>query len=152
MLNMRFTTRWKTEKVSPKSRLTALIMGLFFAIGGDIAGVWGSDVAIAAAPVRVTTSFDVRYAGAVLRQVAHLFSAGFGRTEADRVAKDIDGLKADEPKVWQFSVQYQGRPEALEIRALLDDLGMIDLDFAASSDAAPAVRAAVDGYLNGRNH
>ena len=32
----------------------------------------------------------------------------------------------------------------------MDDLGMVDLDFAASPDAAPAVRAAVDSYLNGR--
>jgi len=44
------------------------------------------------------------------------------------------------------------RPDKLNAlsRALMDDLGMIDLDFATGSDAAPAVRAAVDGYLNGK--
>ena len=30
----------------------------------------------------------------------------------------------------------------------MDDLGMIDLDFATTPDAAPAVRRGVDGYLN----
>jgi hypothetical protein len=59
-------------------------------------------------------------------------------------------MKPDQPKVWQFNVQYKGKAEQLEIRALMDDLGMIDLDFAAGADSAPAVRAAVDTYLNGR--
>ena len=102
--------------------------------------------------VRVTTSFDVKYASAVLRQVAHLFAAGFDRPAADRVALDIDSLKADQPKVWQFTVQYQGKAQHLEIRALLDDLGQIDLDFATAPELAPAVRTAVDGYLNARAH
>lgn len=102
--------------------------------------------------VRVTTSFDVKYASAVLRQVAHLFAAGFDRGAADRVALDIDSLKADQPRVWQFTVQYQGKAQPLEIRALLDDLGQIDLDFATAPELAPAVRASVDGYLNSHGH
>jgi hypothetical protein len=109
-------------------------------------------VAYAGDPGRVTTSFDVKYASAVLHQVARLFSAGFDRNAADQVSRDIDALKADQPKNWQFSVQYQGRPQHLEIRALLDDLGMIDLDFATSPELAPAVRGAVDSYLNGHGH
>ncbi len=117
-----------------------------------IAGLLSLNMTIsawAADPVRVTTSFDVKYAAAVLRQVAHLFAAGFDRGAADRVALDIDSLKADQPRVWQFTVQYQGKPQPLEIRALLDDLGQIDLDFATAPELAPAVRASVDGYLNG---
>jgi hypothetical protein len=104
----------------------------------------------AASPERVTTSFDVKLAGAVLGKVAHLFTSGFGPAESSRVVQDINVLKPDRPKVWQFTVQYHGHSEALEIRALLDDLGQIDLDFATSPDAARAVRAAVDGYLNSR--
>jgi len=103
-------------------------------------------------PGRVTTSFDVKYASAVLHQVARLFAGGFDRGAADRVSREIDGLKADQPRVWQFTVQYQGKPQPLEIRALLDDLGMIDLDFATSPDLARAVRTSVDGYLNGHGH
>ena len=108
--------------------------------------------ALAADPGRVTTSFDVKYAAAVLRQVAHLFAGGFDRSAADRVSQEIDALKADQPKVWQFTVQYQGKPQHLEIRALLDDLGMIDLDFSTAPELAPAVRNSVDTYLNGHGH
>lgn len=122
--------------------LTALIAGLFLTIS--------STPALAVDPVRVTTSFDARFSAAVLRQVARLFTVGFGRSEADRVSQEIDSLKADQPRVWQFQVQYRGKAESLEIRALMDDLGMIDLDFTASPDAARAVRDAVDTYVNGR--
>jgi hypothetical protein len=104
----------------------------------------------AADPVRVTTSFDSKYAGGVLRQVAKIFSAGFSQSDAARVEQEINGLKPDQPRAWQFKVQYRGKAESLEIRALMDDLGMIDLDFSASPEAAPAVRSAVDGYLSGR--
>ena len=127
---------------APITALLALIMGLL-----------SLNVAIsvrAADPGRVTTSFDVKDASAVLRQVAHLFATGFDRGAADHVALDIDSLKADQPRVWQFTVQYQGKAQPLEIRAMLDDLGQIDLDFAAAPELARAVRTAVDGYLNGR--
>jgi len=109
-------------------------------------------MASASDPVRVTTSFDVKYASAVLHQVSRLFTAGFGAAEVNRVDQEIGVLKADQPKAWQFTVQYKGKTEPLEIRALMDDLGMIDLDFSASPDAAPALRAAVDSYLNTRAH
>jgi len=122
-----------------KFRLSALIFCFFVPI-----------IAYSADTVRVTTSFDVKYAGGVLRQVAKVYASGFGPSDAARVEQDINALKPDQPKVWQFKVQYKGAPGALEIRALMDDLGMIDLDFAADADAAPAVRAAVDGYLAGR--
>ena len=132
---------------------TSLKNGVFaaiFAFSAVISAHCGPVQAAAGDPVRVTTSFDVKYASAVLRQVSKVFGSGFGPPETARVEQDINGLKADEPKVWQFSVQYRGKAEQLEIRALMDDLGMIDLDFAAGADAAPAVRAAVDSYLNGR--
>jgi len=125
-------------------RLIAAIVGLFLTISGNLS--------LAADQTRVTTSFDVRYTSAVLRQVAHLYTSGFGRAEADRVSQEIDRLRADQARSWQFQVQYQGQPESLGIHALMDDLGMIDLDFATSPVAAPKVRAAVDNYLNGRKH
>ena len=104
------------------------------------------------ASVRITTSFDAKYSSAVLHQVSRLFTGGFGAAEVNRVEQDIRVLKPDHPKAWQFNVQYKGHAESLEIRALLDDLGMFDLDFSASPDAAPALRAAVDNYLNSRSH
>jgi hypothetical protein len=100
--------------------------------------------------VRVTTSFDVRHVAAVLRQVSKLFSGGFERREADRLAHEIDKLKADQPQVWNYQVAWQGATRPLAIRALLDDLGNVDLDFSTSPDLAPQIRRGVDGYLNSR--
>ncbi len=100
--------------------------------------------------MRVTTSFDVRHVGAVLRQVSKLFSGGFERRDADRLAHEIDKLKADQPQVWNYQVAWQGATRPLRIRALLDDLGNVDLDFSTSPDLAPQIRRGVDGYLNSR--
>lgn len=100
--------------------------------------------------VRVTTSFDVRHAAAVLRQVSKLFSGGFGRRDAAEVARQIDQLKAEQPGVWSYQVAWQGTTRPLRIRALLDDFGNVDLDFATSPDLAPHIRRGVDGYLNAR--
>jgi hypothetical protein len=106
---------------------------------------WAEEPAL----TRVTSSFEIKYAAAVLRQVAHLFSGGFVRGDADALARNIDALKADQPQEWQYIVTYQkvgGCP--LRIRARLDDLGMLDLDFSTTAAVAPAVRNAVDSYLN----
>ncbi len=130
-----------TRRSSVIGVLMAAILCLFLA-----QRAWAAD------PVRVTTSFDAKYAPAVLRLVSRLYTGGFGAAEVSRVELDIAALKADHPKAWHFNVQYQGKTEPLEIRALMDDLGSIDLDFSASPDAAPALRAAVDNYLNSRRH
>lgn len=126
-----------------RSSVIGLLMGLILCL-------FLAQRAWAAGSVRVTTSFDAKYAPAVLRQVSRLYTGGFGAAEVSRVEQDIAAMKADQPKSWQFSVDYKGKPGPLEIRALLDDLGNLDLDFSASPDSAPAVRAAVDNYLNSR--
>ncbi|MGH8254451.1 MAG: hypothetical protein ACRES2_10430 [Steroidobacteraceae bacterium] len=124
---------------------------MIVALMGAILCCFSVQRAEAADAVRVTTSFDAKYAPAVLHQVSKLFTGGFGATEVSRVEQDIGALKADQPKAWQFNVQYKGKTAPMEIRALMDDLGMIDLDFSASPEAAPALRAAVDSYLNSRH-
>lgn len=136
----------RPPRVPSKAVVYVAIVAIFAAIIANI----GTRLAAAADAVRVTTSFDVKYAAGVLKQVSRVYSGGFGQAELTRLDQDINALKPDVPKVWQFNVQFKGNAEQLEIRALMDDLGMIDLDFAAGPDAAPAVRAAVDGYLNGR--
>lgn len=101
--------------------------------------------------VRVTSSFELKHAPAVLRQVARLFSGGFARGDVEALARNIDALKADQPQEWQYTVTYQGvAGYPLRVRARLDDLGMLDLDFSTAAALAPAVRNAVDGYLNAR--
>jgi hypothetical protein len=103
------------------------------------------------APVRVTTSFELKHTEAVLKRVSKVFSAGFDRAEAERLAREIAAMAADTPKSWNYATLYKGLSQPLQVKALVDDLGMVDLDFATSADVAASVRAAVDGYLNSRN-
>ena len=100
---------------------------------------------------RITTSFEVKHTEAILKRIAKLFSGGFQKSDAERLSAEIHGMRADQPRDWTFSVIYHGQTYALQVRALLDDLGMVDLDFAADKALAPEIRTAVDGYLNSRN-
>jgi hypothetical protein len=100
---------------------------------------------------RVTTSFDFRYTGPVLRRVARLFSDGFESNEADALLKELEGIRPESPMAWNYRVVYKEKTYQLQIRALVDDLGMIDLDFATDPELAAQIRSAVDGYLNRRN-
>jgi len=97
---------------------------------------------------RVTSSFEVGKTRAVLKKVEKLFSAGFTHKEAEQLAKDIDAMKSDQPRSWTYSVTFRGMPRTLEVHALLDGLGMLDLDFVSEPDSSLAIRRAVDAYLN----
>jgi hypothetical protein len=100
--------------------------------------------------VRVTSSFEVDHAGAVLRQVARLFSAGFVRRDAEQVAHLIDALASEQSRVWEFSGVRKGVAYPFRVRARIDAFGTLDLDFFAPTALAGPVRTAVDGYLNSR--
>ena len=100
--------------------------------------------------VRVSSSFEAKHASAVLRQVAKLFDAGFVRRDAERVAAEIDALPAEQSRVWNFGAVQKGRSYVLRVRARLDEFGDVDLDFFSAPEIAPAVRSAVDHYLNAR--
>ncbi len=54
--------------------------------------------------VRVTSSFEVGHASAVLKQVAKLFSDGFVRRDAEQVAHLIDALPAEQSQ--QLGIQW----------------------------------------------
>jgi hypothetical protein len=110
----------------------------------------GSPEAQFPALVRVSSSFEVRHAAAVLRQVAKLYSAGFVRRDAERVASEIDALPAEVSRIWDFSAIHKGASYALRVRARLDEFGDVDLDFFSAPEMAAAVRSAVDHYLNAR--
>jgi hypothetical protein len=99
---------------------------------------------------RVTTNMDARDVGAVLRQVSKLFDGGFERHQADELASAIDKLKADQPQVWQYEVVWQGSMYPLKIRALVDDLGNVDLDFSTQGSLAAKIRQSVDTPRNSR--
>jgi hypothetical protein len=100
--------------------------------------------------VRVSSSFEIKHAGAVLKQVAKLFSAGFVRKDAERVAAEIDAQPAEQSRVWDFTAVRKGKSYALRVRARPDEFGDLDLDFFSPPDIASEVRSAVDRYLNGR--
>ncbi|HXN10018.1 MAG TPA: hypothetical protein VN859_02175 [Steroidobacteraceae bacterium] len=98
--------------------------------------------------VRVTSSVESKYAAAMLRQVARLFSSGFARREADGIAHQIDALPSDRKQLWQFATVYKGVSYPLQIQARVDDFGMLDLDFYVPEPLAKSVRSAVDDFLN----
>jgi hypothetical protein len=104
----------------------------------------------AVALVRITSSFEITHAGAVLKQVAKLFSTGFVRKDAEQVAKLIDALAAEQSRSWEFSGVRKGVSYPLRVRARIDEFGMLDLDFFTTPAMAGSVRGAVDGYLNAR--
>ncbi len=149
------------RRMAPKRRwiaaqlaLVLCLLGAAVARGGE-AAVPGAATPSDSSPrdatlVRITSSFDVSHASAVLRQVAKLFHSGFVRKDADIVAKEILTLPAEQSRLWTFGVVYKGGSYPLQIRARLDDFGMLDLDFFSAPAVASAVRGAVDGYLNSR--
>jgi len=105
---------------------------------------------VAPALVRITSSFEVTHAAAVLKQVAKLFSTGFVRKDAEQVARLIDTLAAEQSRSWEFSAVHKGMSYPLRVRARIDEFGMLDLDFFTAAAMAGPVRGAVDGYLNAR--
>lgn len=108
------------------------------------------DAAPTPALVRVSSSFELKHAGAVLKQVAKLFSAGFVRKDAEHVAAEIDAQPAEQSRVWDFTAVRKGKSYALRVRARPDEFGDLDLDFFSPPEISAAVRTAVDHYLNGR--
>jgi len=98
--------------------------------------------------VRISASFEIKHAAGLLRQVAKLYSGGFVRKDADRVASDIDALPAERSRVWEFDAVNKGASYPLRVRARLDEFGTVDLDFFSAPGMAAAVRGAVDHYLN----
>jgi hypothetical protein len=138
-----------------------LLSAAYAQIAPDLAGLGAESAAVAGASrdpgdtagpslVRVTSSFEVTYAAAVLRQVAKLFSGGFVRKDAEQVAHMIDALAAEQSRTWEFQGMRKGVTYPLRVRARIDEFGMLDLDFFTVSAMAPSVRGAVDGYLNAR--
>ena len=59
----------------------------------------------------------MKYASAVLRQVAKLMRGGFVRKDAEAVARSIHVLPADQSRHWDFSVTYKRQNYPLDSRA-----------------------------------
>ena len=138
-----------------QAALLSLLLALSFVVAADDlpAAAAATSAAPAAEPaplVRISASFELKHASALLRQVAKLYSAGFVRKDAERVAAEIDALPAEVSHVWDFSAAKKGSSYPLRVRARLDEFGNVDLDFFSAPEMAAAVRVAVDHYLNSR--
>jgi hypothetical protein len=140
----------RSSPITPLTGLIAALASLLAPPASWAAAEAPDAVASEPALVRITSSFDAKHAQAVLRQVAKLMHAGFVRHDAERVAHDIEALPADQIRRWEFLATYKHQSYPLQIRARLDDFGMLDLDFFCAPPVAGAVRGAVDGYLNSR--
>lgn len=138
-----------------QAALLSLVLALSIVVadlGGGSAVAAANEVPVAepAPLVRISASFELKHASALLRQVAKLYSAGFVRKDAERVAAEIDALPAEVSQVWDFSAAKNGASYPLRVRARLDEFGNVDLDFFSAPEMAAAVRSAVDHYLNSR--
>lgn len=131
--------RLRSRAVSTAFRAFTLLVAL--GLGGVLPGAARADDL-----TRVTTSFEAEHVGLVLRRVAKLFSAGFGRPEADRIAAAIDKMRSDEGEAWEFSAVFEHRTVALQIRAAMDDMAMVDLDFSTDPVAAKRIRHEIDAF------
>ncbi len=92
---------------------------------------------------RVTIDIELEACGKTLRRVARLFTAGFTRSDADRLAREIDALPTDKSAQWTYQVTYGGDTTALTVHALVDELSMVDLDFVTTPAIAARLRKAL---------
>jgi hypothetical protein len=92
---------------------------------------------------RATFDLELESCSKALRRVARLFSSGFGRDEADRLAREIDALPSEQRGQWTFTVGFEGGTATLAVQALVDDLSMVDLDFITTPEIATRIRKAI---------
>lgn len=97
-------------------------------------------------PGRVTTRFELAEVRPLLQRIARLCTAGFTREEAQRLAADIDALKIEKAQTWEFSATCRGQPRSLRVRALVDELSEVDLDFSTDPEFAAQIRAVVGAH------
>jgi hypothetical protein len=94
-------------------------------------------------PGRVTTRFELAQIRSLLQGIAKLCTAGFTRDEAQQLAAGINALKTEKPQVWEFSATCKAQPRQLRVRALVDELSEVDLDFSTDPEFAAQIRQVV---------
>ena len=99
----------QARQSGPRSSLKTSVIAAIVALLAVISVQFDSNLASAADSVRVTTSFDVKYASGVLKQVTKVYSSGFGQAEASKVEQDINGLKPDSPRCGSLPCSTRAR-------------------------------------------
>lgn len=102
-----------------------------------------AQAAPAEATERVTVDIELEDCAKTLRRVARLFGSGFGRADAERLAREIEALPTDKAGQWTYQVEQAGAPATLVVRALVDELSMVDLDFLTTPAIAARIRKAL---------
>ena len=92
---------------------------------------------------RATFDLELADCGKALRRVARLFASGFGRDEADKLAREIDALPSEQRGQWTYTVGFEGGTATLVVHALVDELSMVDLDFITTPEIATRIRKAI---------
>lgn len=123
------------------TRRTALLALSSAALVGAVPATARAQSADASA--RATFDLELGDCGKALRRVARLFSSGFGRDEADQLARAIDALPSEQRGNWTYTVGFEGGTATLVVQALVDDLSMVDLDFITTPGIATQIRKAI---------
>ena len=122
---------------SLKSIRTILLCGL-------VAGLAAGPVA-AQAPVRVTASVELPQLRPFLQRIAKACTKGYTREEANRLAGDINALATEKSGEWEFATMCKGEMQSLKVRAMVDELSRVELDFLTSATLATEIRQALIG-------
>jgi hypothetical protein len=100
---------------------------------------------VAQESVRVTASVEMPQLRPFLQRVARSCSKGFTRDEASRLAGDINALATEKAGNWEFTAVCKGETQQLKVRALVDELSRVELDFLTSATLATEIRQALTG-------
>ena len=111
---------------------------------GLVAGLSGAPVA-AQQPVRVTASVELPQLRPFLQRIAKACTKGYTRDEANRLAADINALATEKSGQWEFATVCNGEMQSLQVRALVDELSRVELDFLTSATLAGEIRQALIG-------
>ena len=100
---------------------------------------------VAQAPVRVTASVELPQLKPFLQRIAKSCTKGYTRDEANRLAGEINALATEKSGDWEFATVCKGETQTLKVRAMVDELSRVELDFLTSATLATEIRQALIG-------
>lgn len=109
-----------------------------------------SVVGLAQEAVNVRANIELEGCEALLKKIARLFKSGFDRSEAEALFRAIDALPTEQAGSWRYEVVHDGVASTLAVRATIDELSMVDLDFETTPTVAPLIRRIVFDATDGR--
>ncbi|MEP7314824.1 MAG: hypothetical protein ABI859_19740 [Pseudomonadota bacterium] len=93
----------------------------------------------------MTASVEMPQLRPFLQRIAKSCSKGYTRDEANRLAGDINALATEKAGTWEFTAVCKGETQSLKVRALVDELSRVELDFLTSATLATEIRQALTG-------